>query len=262
MNRATEIIRDADALLIMTGAGMGVDSGLRTWRGPTAGNWKSMYGFEYTELSSGDIFLDPNRLSIAQRFWDDCRRGYNNAIPHEGYNILMKWTRSRDAFVYSTNVDNHWAKAGWLEAHPNSLFEVHGNISRVQCIQRDNRMCRKKIFDVNEHDTCPSCAGPFRPNIYMFDDVWINKSHIRGEEEKYNRWVKMYMRRKKHNLAIIEIGAGLTLPTIRMESLRVARGSGSPVIRINTEDDPDEISNVLHLKGGALDVLQSIDKNL
>lgn len=39
--RAAEAVASADALLITTGAGMGVDSGLGTFRGRNAGVWRA-----------------------------------------------------------------------------------------------------------------------------------------------------------------------------------------------------------------------------
>jgi hypothetical protein len=60
------------------------------------------------------------------------------------------------------------------------------------------------------------------------------------------------------NAVVIEIGAGLALPAVRMfaESLRM------PLIRINGDDVQGEGNRTLSLQGTALDILQRIDRSL
>jgi hypothetical protein len=60
------------------------------------------------------------------------------------------------------------------------------------------------------------------------------------------------------NAVVVEIGAGLALPSVRMfaESLRL------PTIRINTHDAQANTPHSLSLHGSALDVLRQIDREL
>ena len=60
IERATIAIRDADALLITAGAGMGVDSGLPDFRG-TEGFWKAYpaiakLGLRFAEIANPEWF--------------------------------------------------------------------------------------------------------------------------------------------------------------------------------------------------------------
>ncbi len=63
--RAAEAIREADALLIAAGAGMGVDSGLPDFRGPE-GFWKAYppfgrLGLHFQQLACpGTLVRDPH----------------------------------------------------------------------------------------------------------------------------------------------------------------------------------------------------------
>ena len=57
LRNAAQRIREADALLIFSGAGMGVDSGLGTYRGVNAGN----FGMDYEEICQPKWFhSDPD----------------------------------------------------------------------------------------------------------------------------------------------------------------------------------------------------------
>jgi NAD-dependent SIR2 family protein deacetylase len=68
--QAAKIIKAADALLINTGAGMGVSSGLGTFRGKAAGVWPPLakLGIDFSDMSCPDRFQeDP---TFAWSFWN------------------------------------------------------------------------------------------------------------------------------------------------------------------------------------------------
>ena len=89
--RAAAAIRDCDALLICTGAGMGVDSGLGTFRGRNAGVWAPLKAMQmdFSEMSCPDWFESDARLAWA--FWHFRHQAYTKGKPHAGYDLLAKW---------------------------------------------------------------------------------------------------------------------------------------------------------------------------
>ena len=63
-------MKGADAILIGTGAGMGVESGMATFRGKNAGVWPGLeaVGLAYDEICDPKWFTkDPH---LAWAFWD------------------------------------------------------------------------------------------------------------------------------------------------------------------------------------------------
>ena len=66
ISAAAAVIRNADAILVTTGAGMGVDSGLGTFRGRNAGVWAPLKALDrdFSELSCPDVFEEDERLSL------------------------------------------------------------------------------------------------------------------------------------------------------------------------------------------------------
>ena len=68
--QAAKLIKEANALLINTGAGMGVSSGLGTFRGKNAGVWPPLVklGLDFSDMSNPSRFKKDARL--AWSFWN------------------------------------------------------------------------------------------------------------------------------------------------------------------------------------------------
>ena len=54
---------------------------------------------------------------------------YRQTEPHGGFAILCRWMRGmpRGGFVYTSNVDGHFQRAGYS---PQRVYEVHGTLAR------------------------------------------------------------------------------------------------------------------------------------
>lgn len=92
IEQAAIAIKNADALLITAGAGIGVDSGLPDFRG-TEGFWKAYppikkLGLRFEEMANPSWFLKNPRLAWA--FYGHRLNLYRNTLPHEGFFILKK----------------------------------------------------------------------------------------------------------------------------------------------------------------------------
>ena len=51
---------------------------------------------------------------------------------------------SKGGFVYTSNVDGHFQKAGFS---PDQVYEVHGSIGWMQCLSE----CGEEIFSAHTH---------------------------------------------------------------------------------------------------------------
>lgn len=260
---AASWISQADSLLIGAGAGMSVDSGLPDFRGEE-GFWKAYPNLQECGLQFEDI-SDPKQFSndptLVWGFYGHRLNLYRNTTPHYGFDILKRWAEARNYFVFTSNVDGHFRKAGF---NNDLIYECHGSIHHVQCVER----CTVEIYEVSFSVTvdpqtlklssplpsCPNCGGLVRPNVLMFDDGEWNWERSRIQEQKYNRWLKD---QEGKNLVVLECGAGLDIPTVREACER----SGSQLIRINSRDyetQPGQVS--IPMK--ALMALQLIEKRM
>ena len=139
---ACQFIQDAEVLIFTSGAGMGADSGIATFRGKNAGIWPPLVDLNLTnqEMATPLWFEDNKNPHLAFGFWQARYNEFvNNTVPHEGYYLLQKMAKDKPYFVYTSNIDGHWLKSGIPETN---IVEIHGSIKYQQC--RDQ--CTKDVW--------------------------------------------------------------------------------------------------------------------
>ncbi len=265
IHQCVEFIAQADGLLITAGAGMGVDSGLPDFRGE-GGLWKhypalgrAKIGF--TSIACPDAFTSNPRL--AWGFYGHRLRLYRDTVPHEGFLALQRWAMGMEhgAFVFTSNVDGQFQKSGFDSKR---VMEAHGSIHHLQCLNG----CMFDIWPADEFDplidedkcilssdlpACPHCGEIARPNILMFGDwAWLD------HRTEIQRAALIAWRKKVTRPVVIEIGAGIDIPTVR----RFGEGFNAPLIRINPQADEVPTKNVISLRMGALAALRLIDQSI
>ena len=135
IEEAARVIREADALLISAGAGMGVDSGLPDFRG-NEGFWKAYppyrkLGASFVEMANPRGFVsDPE---FAWGFYGHRLNLYRETEPHDGFERLLEIGSAKPGgyFVFTSNVDGQFRKAGFDEER---IAECHGSIHHLQCV--------------------------------------------------------------------------------------------------------------------------------
>ena len=253
--RAAELINQADSLIITAGAGMGVDSGLPDFRG--AGGFWNIYPalgrarIRFEEIANPSAFVSHPRL--AWGFYGHRLKMYREVNPGPAFGLLLDIALRQpgDCFVFTSNVDGHFQKAGF---DSNRVLECHGSIHHLQCLNQ----CSDDIWSANaffpqideeaceligELPACPHCGGLARPNILMFGDFgWLEK-HSKIQWERLALW-----RQAAKQPVVIEIGAGSAVPSVRNFSEMQSR----PLIRINpTEAEVPHARDVSLRMGGA-----------
>lgn len=234
--------RDAEAVVIAAGAGMGVDSGLPDFRG-NEGFWKAYppyrkLGFSFMEMASPARFGEAPAMGWG--FYGHRLQLYRDTPPHDGFGKLLEYghSRRRGFFVFTSNVDGHFQAAGFPD---DQIVECHGSIRHLQCFQS----CRDQIWSAEgtevriDPDTmrareplprCWDCGGLARPNILMFGDWGWNSRRTLAQESRLQTWLKTL---GMSSLVILEFGAGTAVPTVRHFSEQLSRTPGSCVIRVN-----------------------------
>lgn len=252
MSQAAVWMAGADAVIIGSGAGMGVDSGLGTFRGGCRGVWPGLeaIGLAYEEICHPRWFKDEPHLGWA--FWNHCHMAYQATIPHEGYAHLRELGQRCPLgyFSFTSNIDGHWISSGMT---PDKVLEVHGAVRWLQC---SSPCCpdvwkAPKDFSLIEDPithrvrgvlpTCPKCQAIARPNVQMFGgDSAFSGARRASQSSRYHAWLQALEGRPDRNslrVACIEVGCGLTVPTVRKEIESVMRRfPGARLIRLNPEN--------------------------
>ncbi|MEH6434854.1 SIR2 family NAD-dependent protein deacylase [Massilia sp. DD77] len=261
IERAAALLEGADGLLIAAGAGIGVDSGLPDFRG-TAGFWRAYPALAqrrlpFHEVACPDTFdADPR---LAWGFYGHRLDLYRRTRPHHGFALLraLGERMAHGSFVFTSNVDGQFQQAGF---DGDRIAECHGSIHHLQC----TRPCCDAIWPadgfVPQVDStqclltsalpyCPRCGALARPNILMFgDSAWID-ARTGQQCKRLDAW-----RRKLGRLAVIELGAGMAIPSVR----RCAEAQGVPVIRVNPREA--QVDDGVSLAMEALAGMQALAK--
>lgn len=243
ISRAAQLVVEADALVVSAGAGMGVDSGLPDFRG-REGFWRAHPALasaqiDFTEIASPDAFRRDPRL--AWGFYGHRLRLYRATQPHGGFQVLSDWARrmNRGSFVFTSNVDGQFQCAGF---DADRIYECHGSIHWLQCL----RPCSDAVWsadalqpDIDERTctwlgelpSCPHCGGLARPNILMFDDWGWQGSRYDRQAQQLGAWL-----RGANRPVVVELGAGLHVPSVRYFSESLCERAGARLVRINPRD--------------------------
>jgi len=246
IKEAKEVLRDAGALLITAGAGMGVDSGLPDFRG-NAGFWRAYpvakkLGLSFVELANPHWFDEDPALAWA--FYGHRLHLYRDTTPHPGFSMLLDTAKSKgEWFVFTSNVDGQFQKAGFDEEH---IVECHGSIHHLQCTRCDAGIwpadgveipIDMEAFRALSWPHCPRCGATARPNILMFGDWGWDSRRTDAQQLRFEDFLQRTIV-KRLDLVIVEIGAGTAVPTVRLTGERIARELDAKLIRINPRE-PD-----------------------
>jgi len=265
IQKARQLLEACDAIFITAGAGMGVDSGLPDFRG-VEGFWNAYpkakeLGLRFEEMANPEWFESDPRLAWA--FYGHRLHLYRDTIPHEGFSKLLELsnTKKYGARIFTSNVDGQFQIAGFRE---DQVMECHGSIHQLQCMENCEGMlwsAKDTFIEIEEGfhakeplPHCPFCGKMARPNILMFGDFGWEYSRTNGQRERLSAWMDR-LECGNAKLAIIEMGAGTAVPTVRNTSEQIAKRFNVPLIRINPRESFDaEIA----LPMGAVEALSLI----
>jgi len=265
LEKAKQLLQECDAIFITAGAGMGVDSGLPDFRG-VEGFWNTYpkakeLGLRFEEMANPEWFESDPQLAWA--FYGHRLHLYRDTVPHEGYRklLVLSNTKKYGAHIFTSNVDGQFQIAGFDERQ---VMECHGTIHQLQCIDncQGNLWGSEDTFiEIGEGfqaqdplPSCPHCGAMARPNILMFGDFGWEYSRTDVQRSRLTAWMDK-LEREGAKLAIVEIGAGTAVPTVRNTSEQIAQRFDVPFIRINPRES---FGAEIEIPMGAAEALRQI----
>ena len=150
-------------VVFLTGAGMSVESGFKTFRG----NDGLRENYPVEQIASHEGWeRDP---ALVTEFYNKMRRKLWSAEPCEGHKLIAEMEKDYDVTVLTQNVDNLHEKAG-----STNVIHLHGELTKV-CSSRDRDdapVCQAMIAE--NRDVAPGTkAGDgslLRPFIVFFGE--------------------------------------------------------------------------------------------
>jgi NAD-dependent deacetylase len=209
-------LRQAQRVVVLTGAGISAESGIPTFRDAQTGYWAR---FNPMALASPEGFAaDP------QQVWDWYRHRrtvLRAAQPNPGHQAVVALEAFYPDFLLVTqNVDGLHSVAG-----SQRMLEIHGSLRRVRCAadERHPRQDWLTAWDT-EGDPIPRCAcgALLRPDV-----VWFGEQLDEGDLLAANAAAGACD-------AFFAIGTSATVQPAALLPL-VAKQAGALVIEINPE---------------------------
>lgn len=150
------------SVVVLTGAGISAESGLRTFRA-SDGLWEE-HRIEDVATPQG-FAKDP---ALVHRFYNERRKTLLSVSPNAAHTALAEFERQwqGEFLLVTQNIDDLHERAG-----SRNLVHMHGELLRMFCAYCDARA--ESRGDLSTEDTCTACGkrGGLRPDIVWFGEM-------------------------------------------------------------------------------------------
>lgn len=217
---ARRLIRDARAVVVLTGAGVSTDSGIPDFRGPN-GVWTKNPAAE--RLATLDAYLEDKE--VRRQAWRNRLHSPTWAAqPNTGHGALVTLERQGKLDTLVTqNIDGLHQKAG---NDPAKVVEIHGTMRQVVCMACGDRGPAEPTLDRvrsgEEDPPCLRCGGILKSAVISFGQSLVAADLARAEQAA------------RRCDALLAVGTSLAVyPAAGLVPL--AAGHGAAVVIVNAE---------------------------
>lgn len=148
---------DKKKIVVLTGAGISAESGLRTFR-DSDGLWE---GYDVREVATPRAWQRNQQLVLD--FYNMRRRDVQKAAPNQAHRLLADLEQYYDVHIVTQNIDDLHERAGSTQ-----VLHLHGEIIKMRSVNDD-----KILYPCNE-DILPGALAPdggqFRPHVVWFEE--------------------------------------------------------------------------------------------
>ena len=144
-------------LVVLSGAGMSADSGLKTFR-DSGGLWE---GHDVMQVASPEAYAHNPELVL--EFYNQRRRQLHSAVPNAGHQALASLESHYEVEIITQNVDDLHERAGSTR-----VLHLHGELLKARSTGPEERVYPWK-GDILPTDRCED-GYPLRPHIVWFGE--------------------------------------------------------------------------------------------
>ncbi|MEW6351191.1 MAG: Sir2 family NAD-dependent protein deacetylase [Thermodesulfobacteriota bacterium] len=244
VSHAARILHEAERVVVFTGAGISTESGIPDFRSP---------GGVWSRYNQADLTYQRFRSHEKYRklYWDYDRARYpamRDALPNPAHQAVVEIDRSgRLLALITQNIDGLHQKAG---SSPDKIYELHGTVNEVTCLDCERRWPREEITDRMERagidvPYCEHCGGPLKCATIAFGQ----SLPTRVLEDSFTHASNCDL--------FITIGSSLVVQPANMLPVEAKRRSAR-LLLVNMSDTPfDQLMDVIIL-GKAGPAMQGI----
>ncbi len=241
---AALLVHQAKKVVVFTGAGISTESGIPDFRSP-GGIW--------SQYNSDDLTYQKFRSDEKYRklYWEYDRARYpamKAAMPNLAHKAIVEIEQSgRMMALITQNIDGLHQKAG---SSIENIYELHGTVHEVTCLDCDTRWPREEITDLMDREGidvsyCPHCGGPLKCATIAFGqslppDVLENAFHHSQNCDLF-----------------LTVGSSLVVQPACLLPLDAKR-SGAKLILVNLSGTQYDHAMDIIIHGGAGEVMEAI----
>ncbi|PLR98418.1 NAD-dependent protein deacylase [Bacillus sp. T33-2] len=250
IDEVTEIIKNSKYIVVLTGAGISTESGIKDFRSKTG-----IYQMAPEYILSIDYFYEKPK-----DFYEFALENlyHPNAAPNLGHQVLAKWEREgRISRIITQNIDALHQKAG-----SENVIEFHGTMTTASCMNCGQKYSTEEMVQrynkMEEFYVCDNCTSEnkedryIKPDVVLFGDTgdWFTV-------EGFNTIINTI------NQADCVLVLGTSLKVTPFSTFPQYRNEDTPLIIINIGDTPYDYSpNTYVVQESIGETLRAIDERL
>ena len=244
IKQVAQQLKQAERILLITGAGLSADSGLPTYRG-LGGlyNGHTAEGLPIEAALSGSMLQrDP---ALCWKYLAQLGKACLGAQANAGHYAIAELQRRKpECWLLTQNIDGYHRAAG---SPPERMIEIHGELAPLYC-----QSCGALDAELAAHlsrplpPRCAQCGGVLRPPVVLFEEMLPEQAIG-----------TLYDEVRKGFEVVVSIGTSASFPYI-VEPLLRTRQAGGFTVEINPQRTDLSGRVDVHLQGRALDVLPEL----
>jgi NAD-dependent deacetylase len=146
-------------LVILSGAGMSQESGIRTFR-DMGGLWEE---YDISEVATPEAW--ERNPELVMRFYNDRRKQLYESEPNSGHRGLVDLEQDFDVRIITQNVDDLHERAG-----SSSVLHLHGELKKARSSVDESLIYDINGWELKFGDRCEK-GSQLRPHIVWFGEA-------------------------------------------------------------------------------------------
>jgi NAD-dependent deacetylase len=246
LDQAARIVAQSSYVIALVGAGMSKESGIPTFRGGD-GLWDKqgeppMDGYKRFLANPEGWWAE--RLAERER-GSDFGHALEEAKPNPGHYALAEMERlGHLKHIITQNIDNLHAEAG-----STAITEIHGNRTKMRCIECGKRWKRGEFTSDEIPPRCPECRGLVKSDTVMF-----------GEPIPEDAIMSCYRHAQRADVVLLIGTSAVVYPAAEFPVL--AHRNGAKLVEINPQETPLSTFSAAVLRGPSGEVLPKLVERL
>lgn len=149
----------AKRIVVLTGAGVSAESGIRTFR-DSGGLWEQ---YDIMDVATPQAW--ERNQALVMEFYNQRRKQLLDVEPNAAHFALVKLEQKYQVHIITQNVDDLHERAG-----SSSVMHLHGELKKVRSSVDEDLVYELEGWELKKGDTCEK-GSQLRPHIVWFGEA-------------------------------------------------------------------------------------------